>query len=69
MDEQRREQRYRSYLLRLYRVRKGKERWWRASLQPPAGGEQIHFRTLSELVAFLEQEDPGMGVPGCGEDG
>jgi hypothetical protein len=46
---------YRSYLLRLYRVRKGGESYWRASLHAPQGGKPLHFAGLSELVAFLEQ--------------
>jgi hypothetical protein len=59
---------YRSYLLRLYRVRKGGESYWRASLHSPQGGKPLHFRRLSELVAFLEQEaDPGAGVEGQGQ--
>ena len=54
---------YRSYLLRLYRVRKGGKSSWRASLLAPQGGEPLHFAGLSELVAFLEQEgDLGNGV-------
>jgi hypothetical protein len=58
---------YRSYLLRLYRVRKGGESSWRASLHAPQGGEPLHFAGLSELVAFLEQEsDPANGVGGQG---
>jgi hypothetical protein len=47
---------YRSYLLRLYRVRKRGKNSWRASLHAPLGGEPLHFAGLSELVAFLEQE-------------
>jgi hypothetical protein len=47
---------YRSYLLRLYRVRKGGETSWRASLHSPEGGKPLHFRGLSEMVGFLEQE-------------
>ncbi len=54
---------YRSYLLRLYRVRKGGESFWRASLHDTQGGEPLHFAGLSDLVAFLEQEgDLGNGV-------
>ena len=48
---------YRSYLLRLYRVRKGRESYWRASLQSPQGGEPLHFASLRELISFLEQDD------------
>ena len=53
---------YRSYLLRLYRVQKAS---WRASLLVPPGGEPLHFASLSELVAFLEQE--GDRANGAGE--
>jgi hypothetical protein len=62
---------YRSYLLRLYRVRKGGESSWRASLHAPQGGEPLHFAGLSELVAFLEQEDDpanGVGAQGRAEE-
>jgi hypothetical protein len=54
---------YRSYLLRLYRVRKRGKNSWRASLHAPQGSEPLHFAGLSEMVAFLEQEgDPANGV-------
>jgi hypothetical protein len=46
---------YRSYLLRLYRVRRGRESHWRASLQSPQGGKPSHFGSLSALVDFLEK--------------
>lgn len=59
---------YRSYLLRLYRVRKGGESYWRASLHSPEGGRPLHFRRLSELVAFLEQGGNwGEGEPEQGQ--
>ena len=59
---------YRSYLLRLYRVRKGGEPSWRASLHSPEGGKPLHFRSLSKMVDFLEQEsDLGEGVGEQGE--
>ena len=58
---------YRSYLLRLYRVRRGGESRWRASLQAPRGGRPLHFASLSELVAYLEQE--GEWVNGMAEQG
>jgi len=50
------QQDYRSYLLRLYRVRIGGKSSWRASLHAPQGGAPLHFASLSEMVAFLEQE-------------
>ena len=58
---------YRSYLLRLYRVRQGGESGWRASLQSPQGGKRSHFRSLSALVDFLEKE--GDLGEGAGEQG
>jgi hypothetical protein len=59
---------YRSYLLRLYRVRKGDESYWRASLHSPQGGKPLHFRRLSEMVAYLEQEGRLVnGVAGPGQ--
>jgi hypothetical protein len=62
---------YRSYLLRLYRVRKGGESYWRASLHSPQGGKPLHFRRLRELVTFLEQEGDladGVGAQGRAEE-
>ena len=62
---------YRSYLLRLYRVRKGRESYWRASLHAPQGGKPLHFAGLSELVAFLIQEGDlrkGVGEQGQAEE-
>ena len=47
---------YRSYLLRLYRVREGEASRWRASLQSARGGKRLHFRNLNAMVDFLEQE-------------
>ena len=47
---------YRSYLLRLYRVRQGGKTGWRASLQSPQGGKPSHFGSLSALVDFLTNE-------------
>ena len=47
---------YRSYLLRLYRVREGEAAHWRASLQSARGGKRSHFGSLKAMVDFLEQE-------------
>jgi hypothetical protein len=56
---------YRSYLLRLWRVREGERDVWRASLQDPQSGERISFSTLDALFAFLqEQLESGLGT-GC----
>jgi hypothetical protein len=62
---------YRSYLLRLYRVRVGGESYWRASLHSPHGGKTLHFCRLRELVTFLEQEGDladGVGAQGQAEE-
>ena len=47
---------YVSYLLRIWRAREGKRDVWRASLHSPQTGEQVSFRTLDELFAFLRQQ-------------
>jgi hypothetical protein len=65
------QQDYRSYLLRLYRVRIGGKSSWRASLHAPQGGAPLHFASLSEMVAFLEQEGQlvnGVAGPGQAEE-
>ncbi len=49
-------ERYRSYLLRLWRAHDGREPLWRASTERVATGEVTQFTTLSELFAFLVQE-------------
>ena len=56
---------YRSYMLRLYGVRKGGESYWRGSLQSPQSGEWFHFSSLSALVEFLAS-DGGLAA-GAGE--
>lgn len=43
---------YRSYLLRLWRV-ETPEPSWRASLEDPHTGERIGFAGLEQLFAFL----------------
>ncbi len=50
---------YRSYLLRLWRVREGERDVWRASLQDPQSGERISFSTLDALFAFLKAKIEG----------
>jgi hypothetical protein len=63
---------YFSWLLRLWRDGPGSP--WRASLYNPHSGEQRHFGTLSQLLAFLEAqtghtfvEPPEDGVSGLFE--
>ena len=43
-----------AYLLRLWEVRNGDRRIWRASLQSPSTSERHAFRSLEALFAFLE---------------
>jgi hypothetical protein len=47
---------YRSYLLRLWRVKEGDRDVWRASLQDAQSGERISFATVEALFAFLEEQ-------------
>ena len=58
---------YRSYLLRLYRVREGEASRWRASLQSARGGQRLHFRSLNAMVGFLTDE--GDRAEGADEQG
>ena len=56
MNKQQREQRYLSYLLRLWQTGDGEEQVWRASLQAPGSGERHGFATLQDLVDFLQTQ-------------
>jgi len=56
MDKQRREQRYRSYLLRLWQTSDGRKQVWRASLESPGGGERRGFASLRDLFGFLQAQ-------------
>jgi hypothetical protein len=47
---------YRSYLLRLWRVKEGDRDVWRASLQDPQSGERISFATVEALFAYLQEQ-------------
>lgn len=51
-----REQRYISYLLRLWQTKSGGKLVWRASLEDPHMGERKGFASLTDLFTFLEQE-------------
>jgi hypothetical protein len=53
------QQRYISYLLRLWQVRHDGEPVWRASLESPRTGKQHGFARLTDLVAFLETKMSG----------
>ena len=52
------QQRYRSFLLRLWYAA-GDGGAWRAQLVDPRTGERLGFSTLAALVAFLEHEFGG----------
>ena len=68
-----REQRYISYLLRLWQTKSGGERVWRASLESPHTGERKSFAGLADLFTFLEQETGhragGQTTPNADEKG
>lgn len=46
--------RYQAYLLRLWR--EGEDGPWRASVEDPHDGSQRRFASLTQLLAFLEEE-------------
>ena len=59
-----RQQRYLSYLLRLWQTGDGGKQIWRASLESPGTGERKGFASLKELFEFLEEQTRGrMGLP------
>ena len=47
------QQRYLSYLLRMWQTSDGKKTVWRASLTSPSSKEQHGFASLEELADFL----------------
>ena len=51
-----REQRYISYLLRLWQIRSEGELVWRASLESPHTGERRGFASLDDLFGFLREQ-------------
>lgn len=50
------EQRYLSYLLRLWQTSDGEELLWRASLEMPGTGERHGFASLKALFEFLRSQ-------------
>jgi hypothetical protein len=50
---------YRSYLLRLWRVKEGGKDVWRASLQDPQSGKRVSFATVEALFAYLQEQLEG----------
>jgi hypothetical protein len=49
----REQQRYLSYLLRLWQTSDGEQQIWRASLESPGTGERRGFASLADLFDFL----------------
>jgi hypothetical protein len=47
---------YRAYLLRLWPAQEAGQTVWRASLESARTGEQVGFRTLQRLFAFLDDQ-------------
>jgi hypothetical protein len=60
--------RHQSYVLRLWEVRTGGERSWRASLQSPGSSERHAFADPQSLFRFLQQamEPPMEAYPSGG---
>jgi hypothetical protein len=56
MNKQRREQRYLSYLLRLWQTSNGEKQVWRASLESPGTGKRQGFASLDALFEFLQTQ-------------
>jgi hypothetical protein len=47
------QQRYLSYLLRLWQTSDDGEQVWRASLESPGTGERQGFASIEDLIVFL----------------
>ena len=52
----REQQRYISYLLRLWQTESDDGLVWRASLESPQSGERVGFTSLACLFGYLERE-------------
>lgn len=50
------QQRYLSYLVRLWQTGDSGRQIWRASLESPGSGERQGFASLKELFEFLERQ-------------
>ena len=50
-----REDRYYSYMLRLWLAYSSDEAGWRASLEDPRTGERTGFATMRELFGYLSE--------------
>jgi hypothetical protein len=60
------QQRYLSYLLRLWQTSDDGEQIWRASLESPGTGERQGFASIEDLICFL-RDRTGLGDEGGGE--
>jgi hypothetical protein len=70
------QQRYRSYLLRMWEIADEEGVAWRASLETPGTGQRRGFGSLPELFAYLSaqaelrESDPTREQPAAtGEEG
>ncbi len=69
MNEQ---QRYLSYLLRLWQTSDGEDQVWRASLETPGTGERRGFASLEDVFDFLlaqTQDEKTRTISHTGEEG
>ena len=55
------QQRYLSYLLRLWQTSDGEKQIWRASLESPGTGERLGFASLADLFDFLLTQTESQG--------
>ena len=60
------QQRYLSYLLRLWQTSDGKKQIWRASLERPGSGERQGFASLRDLFGFLQGQTEPEDEENCG---
>jgi hypothetical protein len=58
------QQRYLSYLLRLWQTSNGEKQVWRASLESPGTGERQGFGSLDKLFDFLQAQAEFHDEPG-----
>jgi hypothetical protein len=62
------QQRYLSYLLRLWQTSDGRKQIWRASLESPASGERQGFASLKDLFDFLQTQTELKDEEICDQD-
>ncbi|MBN1886384.1 MAG: hypothetical protein JW850_00275 [Thermoflexales bacterium] len=61
--EQSKQERYLSYMLRLWETSSEDDHIWRASLESPGSGKRLGFASLEELFAFLKDETKQARLP------